>query len=101
MTRLRLAAAEACDESVTAAVKLKVPLAVGVPVRTPLLAKVIPPGSNPADTLQLYPMPVPPAAVNVAEYDSLTVPPARDVVVMDRGVEPEDAEEPPPQLCRG
>ena len=101
MTRLRFAAAEACDESVTAAVKLNVPVAAGVPERTPLLAKVTPPGSDPADTLQLYPVPVPPAAVSVAEYETLTVPPASDVVVMESGVAPEDDEEPPPQLCRG
>jgi hypothetical protein len=80
---------------------LNVPVAAGVPERTPLLAKVTPPGSDPADTLQLYPMPVPPAAVSVAEYDTLTVPPASDVVVMESGVEPEDGEEPPPQLCKG
>jgi hypothetical protein len=97
MTRLRLAVADACDESVTAAVKLKVPAAAGVPERTPVLAKVIPPGSVPADTLQAYPLPVPPVAVSVAEYDSATVPPVREVVVMASGDEVE-VEDPPPQL---
>ena len=76
---------------------MKVPAAVGVPERMPVLAKVIPPGSVPADTLQAYPPPVPPAAVSVTEYDWVTVPPVRDVVVMASGVEEED-EDPPPQL---
>jgi hypothetical protein len=59
--------AEACAESVTVTVKLKVPAAVGVPERMPLLAKVIPPGSAPAETLHAYPLPVPPVAASVAE----------------------------------
>ena len=98
MTRLRLAVAEAWDESVTAAVKLKVPAAVGVPERMPVPAKIIPPGSVPADMLQAYPLPVPPVAVNVAVYASVTVPPVREVVVMASGAE-EEVEDPPPQLC--
>ena len=97
MARLRLAVAEACDESVTAVVKLKVPAAVGVPETMPLLANVTPPGSTPVETLQAYPLPVPPVAVSVAEYDSATVPPVREVVVMASGDEVE-AEDPPPQL---
>jgi hypothetical protein len=100
MTRLRLVVAEACDESVTSAVKLKVPVAVGVPERMPLSARVIPAGSVPADTLHAYPLPVPPVAASVAEYDTVTVPPAREVVVMASG-EGDEVEEPPPQPCRG
>src|ERR1700684_637616 len=95
MARLRLSVAGACDESVTAAVKLKVPMAVGVPERRPLLANVIPPGSIPADMFQEYPLPVPPVAARVAEYGTVTVPPARDVVVTVSGVEVEGAALPP------
>lgn len=93
--------AEACDESVTAVVKLKVPAAVGVPETMPLLANVTPPGSTPVETLQAYPLPVPPVAVSVAEYGAVAVPAKRDVVVTAKGVEVEEAEEPAPQPCRG
>jgi hypothetical protein len=37
-------------ESSTCAVKLKVPVVVGVPLRTPALDRLSPPGSAPADT---------------------------------------------------
>jgi hypothetical protein len=103
MTTLRLSVAVAPEESVTSTVKLKVPAAVGVPARIPPVARVRPPGNAPADTVQAYPAPVPPVAVNVAEYDTETVPPARDVAVIISGVrfeevEDEEVEDPPPQL---
>jgi len=86
------------EESVTWTVKLKVPVAVGVPARTPPLARVRPPGNAPADTVQAYPVPVPPVANSVAEYDTVIVPPARDVVVTVNGGGLVETEDPPPQL---
>ena len=59
--------------SLTCAVKLKVPELVGVPLNTPLLLKVNPPGKVPALTVQLYGS-VPPEAVSVCEYETPTVP---------------------------
>jgi hypothetical protein len=99
MTTLRLAVAEAPEESVTLMVKLKVPAAVGVPARIPRLVRVSPPGNAPADTVQAYPAPVPPVAVSVAEYDTLIVPPGRDVAVTFNGIglEEGESEDPPPQ----
>jgi hypothetical protein len=97
MTTSRLAVAAVPEESVTLTVKLKVPAAEGVPARIPPLARVRPPGSAPADTVQAYPAPVPPVAVSVAEYDALIVPPGRGVAVTFNGVGLEEAEELPPQ----
>ena len=58
-----------------------------------------PPGSAPADTVQAYPIPVPPVASNVAEYDTLVVPSGRDVAVTFNGIEldEDESEDPPPQ----
>jgi hypothetical protein len=100
MTTLRLALAVDPEESVTVTVKLKVPAAVGVPARIPPLTRVRPPGSVPADTVQAYPAPLPPVAASVTEYDTLTVPPARDVAVIINGDRLEVVvDPPPPQLC--
>ena len=98
MTTLRLALAVAPEESVTVTVKLKVPAAVGVPAKIPPLARVRPTGRVPADIVQAYPAPVPPVAVNVVEYDTLTVPPARDVAVIFKGDGLEEEDPPLPQL---
>jgi hypothetical protein len=97
MTTPRLAVAEAPDESVTSTVKLNVPAALGVPPRIPSLVRVRPPGSEPAEIVHAYPLPVPPAAVRVDEYDSLIVPAGRDVAVTFSGVALEEDEELPPQ----
>jgi hypothetical protein len=68
--------------SVTWALKLKVPAAVGVPAIAPLSGlSVRPGGRDPLAINQAYGV-VPPLAVNVAEHATLTVPAARDVVVM-------------------
>ena len=74
------------------------PVALGVPARSPTVARVSPPGRVPADTVHVYPVPVPPDAVSVAVYGSLTVPPGRDVAVTANGVELEEVDDPPPQL---
>ena len=97
ITTLRLAVADFPEESVTSAVKLKLPTIVGVPERRPLVAKVNPAGSEPPDAVQAYPVPVPPVAANVAEYDTVTTPPAKDDVVTTNGPEVEEPGEPPPQ----
>ena len=100
MARLRLAVAEAAEESVTSIVKVKLPGVVGVPESRPLLAKLSPAGSPPVGALHSYPVPVPPVAVRVAEYEALTVPPGREVAATVNAVGPVEAEDPPPpQPC--
>jgi hypothetical protein len=54
----------ALEESVTCAVKLKLPVALGVPVMAPAVDKVSPPGRDPMVFDHLFP-PVPPLAVRV------------------------------------
>ena len=54
------------DASVTLAVKLNVPGAVGVPESTPPVDKLNPPGKDPALTVQVYGV-VPPPATSVTE----------------------------------
>ena len=99
MTTLRLAVAAAPEESVTLTAKLKVPAAVGVPARIPPLARVRPPGNAPEKTVQAYPAPIPPLAVSVAEYETLTVPLGKEDAVTFSGIEleEEESEVPPPQ----
>lgn len=70
--------------SVTLAVKLNVPAAVGVPERTPPVESVSPPGNVPLDTLQLYGG-VPPLACSTAEYDAPTCAATTFVVVIVSG----------------
>ena len=63
---LRLLLAVAVDESVTWAVKVNVPLALGVPVMLPFVFSVRPPGSEPLVLDQEYGG-APPFALSVAE----------------------------------
>jgi hypothetical protein len=80
---------EACAvgvvESVTFAVKLKEPDAVGVPEIVPLADKPRPAGKAPEATLQLYGV-VPPVAASVVEYAVPTCPAGIEVVVICTGV---------------
>lgn len=76
----------ACDAvvptlSLTCAVKLNVPVAVGVPEIVPLEARVKPEGNDPAVTLQVNP-PAPPVAARDCEYVVPTTPLGTDTVVM-------------------
>jgi hypothetical protein len=68
-------------ESVTLAVKLKEPDAVGVPEMVPAEDNVRPPGKAPEPMLQLYGV-VPPLAASVIEYAVPTCPDGTDVVVI-------------------
>jgi hypothetical protein len=71
-------------ESVTRAVKLKVPLVVGVPEMRPVpLLSVNPGGSEPLAIDHAYGL-VPPVAASVREYWLPTLPFGSDVVVMLR-----------------
>ena len=76
--------ADCCGELESTAVtpKLKLPLAAGVPVRTPVLAeRVRPAGSCPEEMLQVYGE-VPPVAAMVAAYGALMAPWGRAEVVI-------------------
>src|SRR5512139_3476638 len=66
---------------VTCTVKLCVPNAVGVPLKTPAVDRESPAGSVPADTDQLYGV-VPPVAANVWLYAVPTVPEGRGLTVV-------------------
>jgi hypothetical protein len=72
-------------ESVTFAVKLNEPDAVGVPEIVPALDKVRPAGRAPELMLQLYGA-VPPLAANVAEYTVPSWPETTEAVVICTGV---------------
>jgi hypothetical protein len=72
-------------ESVTLAVNLNVPAAVGVPEITPVLAMSDRPGGKEPEAIaQLYGG-VPPLAVSIPEYGTRTLPLDRDVVVIVSG----------------
>jgi hypothetical protein len=64
-------------------VKLKVPDAVGVPLKTPAELKLNPAGSVPALTDHVYGV-VPPLAASVCEYVAPTVEFGSDAVVIER-----------------
>ena len=64
MVRVNAFVADALFLSVTCTVKLAVPVAVGVPLRTPPLLKLNPAGKLPDASDQLYGV-VPPVAANV------------------------------------
>jgi len=66
--------------SVAVTVTLKVPPAVGVPLKTPVAALIERPAGRPL-AAQVY-GPVPPAACTVAEYADVVDPPGRDVVAI-------------------
>jgi hypothetical protein len=66
---------------VTRTVKLEVPAAVGVPLRTPAADRLRPAGSAPAETDQLYGV-VPPVAASDWLYDAPIVPAGSEVVVI-------------------
>jgi hypothetical protein len=85
MLKAAVAVALGVAESWTWTVKLDVPVAVGVPEMTPVVAfKVRPAGSAPAMMLQVYGG-VPPMACKVWLYAVPLVPPASDVVVTPSG----------------
>lgn len=71
-------------ESITWAVKLNVPEAVGVPRSDPADVNIKPAGSCPTVTLQVY-GDVPPDAPKTVEYDVLTVPLGTLLVLMISG----------------
>ncbi len=77
----RLAVAVFAEESVTLAVKVKLPDVVGVPLMEPAEERVRPPGRAPEETVQVYPVPLPPLATRVAEYATSTIPEASEPVV--------------------
>ena len=55
-------------ESVTVTEKVGVPVAVGLPLRTPAVERVNPPGNvEPLVTVHAYPLPEPPVAARVCE----------------------------------
>jgi len=62
-------------------VKVNVPAALGLPVRTPFDPSVMPCGSDPGAALQVYGPPFPPFAARVAEYDTPAAPFGRLEVV--------------------
>ena len=66
MLKLADAAVAGEPESLTLTVKLKVPVASGVPEIAPVEDRVRPPGKAPVPMLQLYGV-VPPLAANVVE----------------------------------
>lgn len=68
--------------SVTRAVKLDVPGAVGVPEIVPVEDRLNPGGNVPLATAHVYGV-VPPVAAKLAEYAVPTVPPGSEVVVID------------------
>jgi hypothetical protein len=72
-------------ESVTLTAMEKAPLAVGVPLTTPDVARFIPAGSEPEARVQVYGG-VPPVADSVALYVVFTVPEGSAVVVIWIGV---------------
>ena len=72
------------EESVTLAVKEKLPLCVGVPEIAPAAESVNPGGSVPEARLHIYGI-VPPVAARVALYTTPTVPEANELVVMLSG----------------
>jgi hypothetical protein len=72
-------------ESVTLAVKLKEPDAVGVPEIVPAEDSVRPPGKAPALMLQLYGV-VPPLAASVVVYAVPTCPEGTETVLICTGV---------------
>ena len=83
--------------SVTCAVKLKLPAAIGVPDNNPLLLRVSPPGSDP-DAMLNTKGPLPPEAASVCEYATPTVAPGNvdpveipsdEVIVMDSALVPD------------
>jgi hypothetical protein len=84
---LKLAEAVVADEpeSVTLAVKLNEPEAVGVPEIVPFVAMFNPPGRTPELMLQVYGV-VPPVAASVVEYAVPTCPEGTEVVVICTGV---------------
>ena len=63
--------------SVAMIVNAKVPAVVGVPARFPLLASVNPGGNVPVE-VKVYGPPIPPVAVKVWPYATLTVPPGTE-----------------------
>ena len=72
-------------ESVTCTVKLALPFAVGVPVRTPALERLRFSGVSvlpPAVTVHVYPVPEPPVAANVCEYALFATPVFSGLVVV-------------------
>ena len=67
----------------TVTVKLKVPGVVGMPVMAPVVTfKNRPEGRMPVETLQVS-VPLPPVAARGCEYAVPTMPPGREVVVME------------------
>src|SRR4051812_40905826 len=67
-------------ESDACTVKVNLPMAVGVPLSTPLVPRVRPGGVAPPVTVVHVVIPVPPIADNVAWYGLRTLPAARLVV---------------------
>ena len=79
------AVCEGFAESVTWTVKSQVPAAEGVPEMTPVLPLTDrPAGSEPPEIDQAN-GDVPPEADSAAEYETFTVPPGSDDVVIDSG----------------
>ena len=77
-------------ESVTVAVKLKVPLTAGVPEMVPLVARLTPAGRLPEVNAQLYGA-VPPLACSEFEYAEPVVADGRDDELIVKGVGVADA----------
>jgi hypothetical protein len=75
--------AEAPSAPVTRTVKLDVPVAVGVPSRSPEGLRFNPAGRLPEEIAQLYGV-VPPDAENDMLYGVPTVPVGREAVVIER-----------------
>ena len=73
--------------SVTLTVKLNVPAAVGVPLKTPAELKLKPPGTDPELTDHVS-VPVPPVVAKVCEYTTPTSPTGsgEDVVIASAGL---------------
>jgi hypothetical protein len=67
IARLNWRDADKLAASVTLAVKVKLPVAVGVPVSAPPVVNVNPAGSAPEETVHVYGS-VPPLANKVCEY---------------------------------
>ena len=72
-------------ESVTFAVKLNEPEAVGVPEIVPAVDRVKPPGNAPELIVQVYGL-VPPEAASNVEYAVPTLPEGTEAVVICTGV---------------
>ena len=65
--------------------KAKAPAVEGVPLMMPPVVSTSPVGSDPEETVQLYPLPLPPVAERLALYAVPTVAPASAVVATDNG----------------